>query len=127
MSLPPGSVKELVGDASTSEQLRACKIGGCCGKDTPLLPMEALLPRLDSLPDWNLSTDQKSIRRDFVARNWQSAINFVNAVSAIAEEEGHHVSCPSKNTRNEPSFKDLKTNVLTPHLFCYLFRSQTCT
>ena len=33
------SIKELVGDAATTESLLACKIGGCCGKDTPLLPL----------------------------------------------------------------------------------------
>ena len=37
--LPDNSIKELVGDASTTESLLACKIGGCCGKDTPLLPL----------------------------------------------------------------------------------------
>ena len=37
--LPENSIKELVGDASTTESLLACKIGGCCGKDTPLLPL----------------------------------------------------------------------------------------
>ena len=37
--LPDNSIKELVGDAATTESLLACKIGGCCGKDTPLLPL----------------------------------------------------------------------------------------
>ena len=44
--LPENSIKELVGDASTTESLLACKIGGCCGKDTPLLPLpvSSILP-----------------------------------------------------------------------------------
>ena len=89
--LPDNSIKELVGDASTTESLLACKIGGCCGKDTPLLslpvsdpfcpsqlegvhnnrhkpeprlgPAQALHDRLSAIPRWRLSGDETVISR----------------------------------------------------------------
>mmetsp|Transcript_42212 Transcript_42212/g.92532 ORF Transcript_42212/g.92532 Transcript_42212/m.92532 type:complete len:205 (+) Transcript_42212:186-800(+) len=89
-AIPPGSVATLEGDALTAEEMAACKIGGCCGKDTPRLPMDAVHQRIGALPQWQLSDDGKVISREFVARNWAAAIGFINAMSAIAEEEGHH-------------------------------------
>ena len=91
--LPDNSIKELVGDASTTESLLACKIGGCCGKDTPLLslpvsdpfcptsqlegvhhhrdkpeprlgPAQALHDRLSAIPGWRLSGDETVISRE---------------------------------------------------------------
>jgi len=83
-------IAEVAGSASTSEELRLCKIGGCCGKDTPLMPADAVAARLSALPMWKLSEDGKIISKIFVAKNWAAAIGFFNAVSVIAEEEGHH-------------------------------------
>ena len=91
--LPDNSIKELVGDAATTESLLACKIGGCCGKDTPLLPLpvsdpfcpppslkecttaatslslclgpaQALHDRLSAIPQWRLSGDETVISRE---------------------------------------------------------------
>ena len=98
--MPDGSVKHLEGDAATHDELLSCTIGGCCGKDTPLLPPEALNPRLAALPNWTLSADGKTISRQFVARHWQAAIDFLNALSAIAEEEGHHPDVHLTNWRD---------------------------
>ena len=60
-------IAELAGDASTTEELLACKIGGCCGKETPLLPMDALLARMGALPDWTLSADKKIMSKQVCA------------------------------------------------------------
>ena len=99
-ALPENSVKELVGDGTTAESLLACKIGGCCGKDTPLLPLPAVHERLKAIPQWKLSEDQKVISRSFVAKNWAAAMSFLNAVSVIAEEEGHHPDLHLTGWRN---------------------------
>ena len=40
------------------------------------------------VPDWRLGG--KNILRDFRFRDFREALAFVNAVGAIAEEEGHH-------------------------------------
>ena len=62
-------IAEVAGSASTSEELRLCKIGGCCGKDTPLMPADAVAARLPALPMWKLSEDGKVISKLFVAKN----------------------------------------------------------
>jgi 4a-hydroxytetrahydrobiopterin dehydratase len=84
----------------TTEELRACKIGGCCGKDTPLLPADTVRDRLGALPDWSLSADGKLITREFVAKNWGAAMAFFNSLSEIAEEEGHHPDIHLTGWRN---------------------------
>ncbi len=83
----------------TSEELRACKIGGC-SKDTPMLKAEEVLARMPSLPQWTLSGDGRSIERAFTARNWGASFAFLNQVSAIAEEEGHHPDLHLTGYRN---------------------------
>ena len=100
MALPPNSIAELAGEARTTDELRACKIGGCCGKETPLLPEAAVRERLGALPQWALSADGKSISRSFVARHWAAAIAFLNRVSELAEEEGHHPDLHLTGWRN---------------------------
>lgn len=69
-----GQMAYAAGDAGTRDELLACKIGGCCGKDTPLLPMDALTARMPALPDWTLSADGKAISKEFVAKNWGAAV-----------------------------------------------------
>jgi pterin-4a-carbinolamine dehydratase len=53
-----------------------------------------------SLPLWTLAADGKAISRELVAKNWQAAMSFLNAVSAIAEEEGHHPDLHLTGWRN---------------------------
>mmetsp|Transcript_37686 Transcript_37686/g.68687 ORF Transcript_37686/g.68687 Transcript_37686/m.68687 type:complete len:159 (-) Transcript_37686:6-482(-) len=98
-SLPPNSIKELAGNAATKQELQACRIGGCCGKDTPMLSEEAVLARMEALPQWTLSADGKIISRSFVAKNWKAAMNFINQLSELAEEEGHHPDVHLTNYR----------------------------
>jgi 4a-hydroxytetrahydrobiopterin dehydratase len=78
------------GAGETKEELLACKIGGCCGKDTPPLAHEDALKRLESLPLWALSDDAKVISRELTAKNFVAAMAFLNAVGELAEAEGHH-------------------------------------
>ena len=100
MALPPGAIHELVGEAASAEELQACRIGGKCGKDTPLLPPEAVHARMAALPRWQLSPDSRVLSREFVARHWQASIDFFNSVSAIAEAEGHHPDLHLTGWRN---------------------------
>ena len=91
---------EVAGNATTTEELQACKIGGCCGKDTPLLPAAEVNSRLGSLPLWSLSDDGKAISRSLTAKNWASAMAFINSLSELAEEEGHHPDVHLTNWRD---------------------------
>lgn len=66
---------------------------------TPLLPPEALLPRVSALSRWQLSADQTTISTHFLARDWSEAMKFINALSDIAEDEGHHPDISLTNYR----------------------------
>ena len=45
---------------------------------------------LPDLPGWNLSEDGKKISKEFKFADFIGAINFVNRVADIANEEDHH-------------------------------------
>jgi 4a-hydroxytetrahydrobiopterin dehydratase len=45
---------------------------------------------LKDTPKWIMSDDATKIHREFVFRNFDEAIQFVNAVAELAESEGHH-------------------------------------
>ena len=102
-SLPEAAASQLAavsGDASSAQELASCKIGGCCGRDTPLLPADVVAARLPFLPDWALSDDGKAISRSFVAKNWGAAMAFINAASEVCEDEGHHPDLHLTNWRD---------------------------
>ena len=100
MSTNTLGLAEVVGNASSRDELLACKIGGCCGKDTPSLSLEGIQQRLHALPQWKLSQDGKVISRSLVAKNWAAAMALINQISAIAEEEGHHPDLHLTGWRN---------------------------
>jgi 4a-hydroxytetrahydrobiopterin dehydratase len=47
---------------------------------------------LKEIPCWqvNRHSDQNQLERDFVLKNFQSAIDFSNKITVIAEESDHH-------------------------------------
>ena len=45
---------------------------------------------MTQVPGWTLSEDIKRISKEYKFKDFIGAINFVNAVSEIAESEGHH-------------------------------------
>ena len=55
---------------------------------------------MGALPEWALSADNKVISKEVVAKNWGAAMGFFNALSAIAEEEGHHPDIHLTGWRN---------------------------
>lgn len=83
----PAAVAELLPFVGDAEQLRVCKVS--C-KGAQVLPQEAVLAGLRALPQWSLSADGKAISRSLVAKNFKAALQFLNDVGAVAEEEGHH-------------------------------------
>jgi len=50
---------------------------------------EALQKRAAALPDWKIVEGQR-LSKTFLFPNFQLALDFVNRVGAVAEEEGHH-------------------------------------
>jgi 4a-hydroxytetrahydrobiopterin dehydratase len=61
-----------------------------CEKGTIPLFRPAAETLLREIPGWELSGDAKKISRKYKFRNFKEALVFVNAIGAIAEEEGHH-------------------------------------
>jgi 4a-hydroxytetrahydrobiopterin dehydratase len=55
----------------------------------PIEKLEAL-KMLESIPDWELDEEGKSIFRRFKFKNFAEAIEFANGVGGLAEEAGHH-------------------------------------
>ncbi|HKK20757.1 MAG TPA: 4a-hydroxytetrahydrobiopterin dehydratase [candidate division Zixibacteria bacterium] len=45
---------------------------------------------LEQITGWQVIEDDKKIQRDFQFKDFPEALKFVNAVGAIAEDEGHH-------------------------------------
>ena len=45
---------------------------------------------LEQLSKWNVIENDKKIERQFEFKDFPGALEFVNKVGAIAEEEGHH-------------------------------------
>ena len=61
----------------------------CQGGIPPLTPDEAR-SYLDQVPGWNLSQAGDRINRKFTFGDFVAALDFVNRVGWLAEEEGHH-------------------------------------
>ncbi len=61
----------------------------CEDNKTKPLTDEEVRGYLDEVPQWKLS-DQKSIYREYIFKDFLEAIQFVDQVADIAEEEGHH-------------------------------------
>lgn len=62
-----------------------------CSGDTPPLKAEEVFRLHEQVPDWDVTSGRKLVRRlefeDFIA-----AMEFVNRVAELAEAEGHHPS-----------------------------------
>ena len=59
-----------------------CQIG------MPPLPPAEIVKRMGQVSDWSLQ-DGKLVR-DFKFKDFKEAINFINKVAELAENEGHH-------------------------------------
>ena len=57
--------------------------------ESGLLSGEALRERAAGLPDWKME-DERRLTKTFRFPDFQTALDFVNRVGAIAEELGHH-------------------------------------
>ncbi len=60
-----------------------------CMGGVPPLTREQIAPLLDQLEGWEVEEDKKLVK-SYKFRNFVQAVEFVNAVTTIAEEERHH-------------------------------------
>src|SRR3989338_7385342 len=65
------------------------KCEACEGGVAPLNKVEADII-LKQIPGWEVSADVKNISRDYAFKNFKEALDFVNKVGGLAEQEGHH-------------------------------------
>src|SRR5713101_496956 len=60
-----------------------------CRGGVPPLEGEALAKRAAQLPDWKVLEGRK-LSKTFPFPDFKTALDFVNRVGAVAEQEGHH-------------------------------------
>ena len=60
----------------------------CLGGTPPLTPAE-IAPLLAQVEGWTVE-DNKKLQKSFRFKNFVQAVDFVNAVTPVAEQEGHH-------------------------------------
>jgi 4a-hydroxytetrahydrobiopterin dehydratase len=80
--------KELIERGDMSDQLADKKCVPCRGGVAPLKgkDLEALH---NKVPQWNV-VDQHHLTRAYTFPDFKQALEFVNRVGALAEEQGHH-------------------------------------
>ena len=61
-----------------------------CNGNTPKLNKEEVLENMKFINDWTVNDKNEMIFKKFKFKNFNLSINFVNKVSVLAEEEGHH-------------------------------------
>lgn len=73
----------------TIAQLREKKCVPCEGGVPPVSRADAERLLME-LSGWRLADDGRRIVREWHMKNFQAAIDFINRVAHVAEEEGHH-------------------------------------
>jgi 4a-hydroxytetrahydrobiopterin dehydratase len=69
--------------------LSAKKCRPCEGGVAPLTRDQAERLRQQT-PQWELDADARSIRREWVVRNFRKAMEFLNRAAEVAEAQNHH-------------------------------------
>ncbi|MGH7565537.1 MAG: 4a-hydroxytetrahydrobiopterin dehydratase [Gemmatimonadota bacterium] len=60
-----------------------------CSGDTPALKAEEVFRLHEQVPEWDVTSGRK-LMRQFQFEDFVAAMEFVNRVADLAEEEGHH-------------------------------------
>ena len=66
---------------------RRCR---ACTSGVPPLSSTQVHDYLKALPDWLLTEDGRRIRREWIAKDFTSALDFFGRIAVIAEAEDHH-------------------------------------
>ena len=67
-----------------TDSCQALPKGSACLSESEAKDLLALLP------EWEMSADGKSIRRDYKLKNYYETMSFVNAAAWIAHQQDHH-------------------------------------
>jgi len=71
----------------------------CEGMGNPFNAEEAT-EQLKNVEDWKLNSDGKGITREYITKNFMTAVNFIQKVAEIAETEDHHPDIHLTGYRN---------------------------
>ena len=72
-----------------TESLTSKKCRPCEGIGKPLTSDEANV-FLKQTPGWQVSADGKMISREWITKNFMTAVDFINKIAQVAESENHH-------------------------------------
>ena len=72
-----------------TDDLSSKVCSACSGDEDPLKALESVQNMEEINDEWEL-VDNHHIVRDFEFEDFQEALEFVNKVGEIAEEQGHH-------------------------------------
>ena len=61
-----------------------------CRGGIPTLTFKEASTFLSDIPGWELKKEATRLHRSFKLKNFETALDFVNKVGVIAEQEGHH-------------------------------------
>jgi len=61
-----------------------------CEDGIPALSKADARKSLEALPEWEMTSDGKRIRREWQVKDFASGLAFFNQVGELAENEGHH-------------------------------------
>ncbi|HEV3312655.1 MAG TPA: 4a-hydroxytetrahydrobiopterin dehydratase [Chloroflexota bacterium] len=64
---------------------RSCQ---ACEGGTPALSENAVAGLLNQVPQWELA--EGKLTREITRKNFQNALDMINAIGRVAEQEGHH-------------------------------------
>jgi 4a-hydroxytetrahydrobiopterin dehydratase len=73
----------------TLDQLTGRKCVPCEGGVAPLDRRQAR-EYMAALPEWKLAPDAKSIRRDYLMKDFVAAVELIGRVKDVAEADDHH-------------------------------------
>ncbi len=76
---------------------RRCKP---CDGDLPPLAAAQVHDHLAALPDWHPAEDGRRIRREWIAKDFVTALDFFGRIAVLAEEEDHHPDLHLTGYRN---------------------------
>ena len=61
-----------------------------CEGGIPKLSKQEAEIYLKNLPNWKFNSKALSIKSDYIMKDFQAAIDFINLIAKVAESEGHH-------------------------------------
>lgn len=61
-----------------------------CSVGAPTLGQEEIKENLKKVDSWNLTKSPDKINKNFEFTDFQEAVDFINKVAKLAEQEGHH-------------------------------------